>query len=274
MYNASLYLMDACIEQLETAYLSQYGNDEPLYRETIIRVASLALENIANSDALYHDMEHTILVTLAGQEILRGKHLREGGVSARDWLHVVVALLCHDIGYVRGICQGDHDGRCATGIGNQTVMVKPGATDAFLTPYHVDRGIQFIEERFGTHPVLDAGRIMDSIERTRFPVPLDREHVGVSDAPGLVRAADLIGQLADPHLRRKQIALFHEFVETGAAASLGYNTPDDLRQAYPTFYRTSVSPYIRPALDYLRVTADGKQWIANLYANVFAAEHS
>jgi len=34
------------------------------------------MENIANSDAPYHDMNHTIMVTLVGQEILRGKHTR------------------------------------------------------------------------------------------------------------------------------------------------------------------------------------------------------
>jgi hypothetical protein len=44
----------------------------------------MALETIANRDALYHNVEHTILVTLVGQEVLRGKHMREGGVSSED----------------------------------------------------------------------------------------------------------------------------------------------------------------------------------------------
>ena len=47
------------------------------------------------------------MVTLVGQEILRGKHVSVGGISPRDWLHFIISLLCHDIGYVRGICQGD-----------------------------------------------------------------------------------------------------------------------------------------------------------------------
>ena len=34
-----------------------------------------------------------------------------------------------------------------------------------------------------------------------------------------------------------------------------------------------VRPYIEDALRYLRVTQDGKLWIANLYANVFSMEH-
>ena len=34
--------------------------------------ARLALECIGNSDALYHDIEHTMLVTLVGHDILTG----------------------------------------------------------------------------------------------------------------------------------------------------------------------------------------------------------
>jgi hypothetical protein len=29
----------------------------------------LAMENIANSDAAYHDMNHTVMVTLVGQDL-------------------------------------------------------------------------------------------------------------------------------------------------------------------------------------------------------------
>jgi hypothetical protein len=34
-----------------------------------------------------------------------------------------------------------------------------------------------------------------------------------------------------------------------------------------------VTPYIQDSLRYLCVTETGKQWIANLYAHVFAMEH-
>jgi hypothetical protein len=34
-----------------------------------------------------------------------------------------------------------------------------------------------------------------------------------------------------------------------------------------------VHRYIQDGLRYLHVTQDGKQWIANLYAHVFAVEH-
>src|SRR5207244_9650874 len=85
-------------------------------------------------------VEHTLMVTLVGQEILRGKHVRAGGVSPRDWMHFLLSLLCHDIGYVRGVCRDDRNGIYITGVDDQTITVPSGASDAALTPHHVDRG--------------------------------------------------------------------------------------------------------------------------------------
>jgi hypothetical protein len=47
----------------------------------------------------------------------------------------------------------------------------------------------------------------------------------------------------------------------------------DLGLLYPKFYWKSVSPYITDAMAYLRLTQEGKQILANLYANVFEVEH-
>src|SRR5262249_47930134 len=44
-------------------------------RDSIPSVARLALECIGNSDALYHNVEHTMLVTLVGHDIMRGRAL-------------------------------------------------------------------------------------------------------------------------------------------------------------------------------------------------------
>jgi hypothetical protein len=273
MFNPTELLIDAFVERLQQAYRRTYGDLEPAYAGIIGWAGGMALENIANSDALYHNVEHTIMVTLVGQEILKGKHLREGRVTPHDWLHFVISLLCHDIGYVRGVCRDDRPGAYTTGMGNQTITLPPGATDAALAPYHVDRGKCFVYERFGGHPIIDTEIIAANIELTRFPVPEDSDHQGTADYPGLVRAADLIGQLADPHHMRKFAALFYEFAETGMNTKLGYKTPDDLRNAYPAFYWNVVNRYIQDGLRHLRVTQEGKQWIANLYSHVFAVEH-
>ena len=215
------------------------------------------------------------MVTLVGQEILRGRHISVGSVTPRDWLHFIVALLCHDIGYVRGICRGDGDGHYVTNLAGDKVSVPEGATDAAMTPYHIARSQLFVRERFSKAVLshLDTAEIEAYIEHTRFPVPEEEQHAPTDDFPGLLRAADLIGQLADINYLRKTAALFNEFRETGMSKKLNFNSAADLRANYPHFFWQMVQPYLVDALRYLRVTQEGQQWIANLYANVFLMEH-
>jgi hypothetical protein len=273
MFNPTQIVIDAFCERLQARYRRMYGLLEPEYPGILSFAARIALENIANTDAPYHDVPHTVLVTEVGQEVLYGKHISEGGVSPRDWLHFVVSLLCHDIGYVRGVCRNDTDTQFVTGNGDEAVTLPPGSTDASLTPYHVARGKIFVNERFGRVSTLDAKVILNNIEHTRFPVPQQGEYNETHSYPGLVRAADLIGQLSDIGYLRKIGALFREFEETGTAARLGYKNADDLRSGYPGFFWKAVTPYIGDGLRYLRVTQEGQQWIANLFANVFLEEH-
>ena len=265
MFNPTQIVVEAFVGELRTMYDRTYGTLEPSYPGIIGFVARLALENIATSDAAYHDVNHTILVTLVGQEILRGRHISLGGVTPREWLHFTVSLLCHDIGYVRGICRGDGDGYYVTNVVGDKVKVAEGATDAAMTPYHVARSKLFVRERFGKVALvhIDIGEIEANIEHTRFPVPEEEQHEPTDDFPGLLRAADLIGQLADINYLRKTAALFSEFRETGMHNKLKYNSPADLRANYPDFFWKAVRPYIVDALRYLRVTQEGQQWIAN-----------
>lgn len=273
MFNATELLIDDFVQKLREGYRRTYGGLKSDYEEIIGWVGAMAMENVANSDALYHNVEHSILVTLVGQEILRGRHIREGGVACEDWLHFIISLVCHDIGYVKGVCREDRNGWYATGINGQMIDLPPGATDAALTPYHVDRAKLFIDERFGKHRLIDAERIKSNIELTRFPVPSAEDHQTTHDYPGLIRASDLIGQLSDPRYLKKISALFYEFEETGVNTILGYRNPGDLRKNYPQFYWKGVYPYIQDGLRYLSLTQQGKQIIAHLYSNVFVIEH-
>src|SRR5271157_5668741 len=144
MFNPTQIVIDAFIGELRSMYDRTYGILEPSYPGIISFVAGLALENIATSDAAYHDVNHTIQVTLVGQEILRGRHISVGGVSPHEWLHFVVSLLCHDIGYVRGICRGDGHGHYVINVAGDIISVPEGATDAAMTPYHVARSKLFV----------------------------------------------------------------------------------------------------------------------------------
>ncbi len=273
MLNTTELAIDAFVGHLQEGYRRTYGGYKQDYAEILGWAGGMALENIANSDALYHNVNHTILVTLVGQEILRGKHIREGGVTSEDWLHYSLALLCHDIGYVKGVCRADGNGRYATGVSSPPVALPFGATDASLTPYHVDRGKLFVQERFGNHRLIDVERLKQYIEPTRFPVPVEGDGGDPLSYSGLVRAADLIGQLSDPRYLKRIPALFYEFEETGVNKRLGYKNPGDLRHNYPKFYWGNVFPFIKDALKYLALTQAGQQIKANLYANVFVVEH-
>ena len=86
----------------------RFGASHVRLTEIIPFAARLALECIGNSDALYHNVEHTMLVTLAGHEIFKGRALL-GASTPADYSHFIVACLTHDIGYVRGIIKGDGD---------------------------------------------------------------------------------------------------------------------------------------------------------------------
>lgn len=272
-------VIDVFVEQLRAAYQRTYGDINQEYGRIVAWCGRLALENIANSDALYHDVDHTIMVSLAGQAIIEGKHLREGGVTPRDWMHYMIAVLCHDIGYVKGVCRNDTKEHLATGIGNETVYISPDGTDVALTPYHVDRSKLFVKERFGGGLLqdmtkhLDADLIASYIEMTRFPTPEGEMYKDTKGYGGLVRAADFIGQLGDPDYLRKTPALYYEFQELGMNEKFGYKSPNDMRNNYASFYWDRVDDYIQEALVYLRLTENGKHWIANMHSHVFDSEH-
>jgi hypothetical protein len=240
------------------------------------RLGSLArstLEVIGRSDALYHNFEHTLLVTMCGRDILRGLTLSER-IEPADYLHLIVACLLHDIGYVRGVLKGDSESQFVVDQSGETITLPRGASDAALAPYHVERSKLFVFDRLKNARVIDVNRVADAIEFTRFPIRLDREIKAAGAEPKLVQAADLIGQLGDPLYPRKANALFCEFEEIGVNRQLGYSTAADLVEEYPTFFWKNVSPLIDEGMKYLNLTMSGRQWIANLHNHVFCAEHS
>jgi hypothetical protein len=248
-----------------------FGSSHARLAELVPSVARLALECIGNSDALYHNVEHTMLVTLAGRDILRGRALLQPQLPG-DYAHLIVACLLHDIGYVRGILKQDGENRYVVDASGHTVSLPRGASDAALAAHHVDRSILFVLDRIAALELFDAARVARAIEFTRFPYSPLQDDEAADEEGLLLRAADLIGQLGDPHYLRKANALYYEFEEAGMNRQLGYASPADLVDLYPQFYWNSVCPRLETAIRYLNITASGRQWIANLHSNVFRAE--
>ena len=253
-------------------FRESFGSGHDEVAELLGALSRSAIECIAKSDCLYHTFEHTMLVTLVGREILRGRMLLER-VEPQDYSHLIAACLLHDIGFVRGILSGDSKTEYVVDPSGKTVRLPRGASDASLTAYHVDRSKIFAFERLGSSPVIDAARVAQAIELTRFPPAAESANTTVLE-PRLVQAADLIGQLGDPFYPNKANALYRELEEAGKNRQLGYSCPADLVEKYPQFYWSYVSTHIEEGKKYLGFTVPGRQWIANLNDHLFGAEHS
>ena len=272
MLNATSLLADELGQRLSRAFQRAFGGGEAKMAALLDEAGRLIIERLATSDALYHNAEHTALVVLVAQDLLRGLRLTRN-ITPDDWLHFILSALTHDLGYLRNICAGDHGDHQVVNASGQTVLLPRGASDAALAPYHVSRSQIAVRARFASHPMIDGERIARSIELTRFPVPDDGDHDETDTEAGLVRAADLIGQLGDPLYPRKLNALFYEFAEIGINEKLGSSSPADVAENYPRFFWSKVEPHISDAIRYLELTMEGRQWVAQLYGNVFSIEH-
>ena len=201
------------------------------------RLARITIECLGRSDALYHNFEHTVLVTTVGRDILLGRTMSER-IEPEDYSHLIVACLLHDIGFVRGVLSGDTKTEFVIDDSGKTVKLPRGASDASLAAYHVDRSKLFVYERLGN----------SAFDRSRAGCGRDRAHPLSAAAqrrcgegelePRLVQAADLIGQLGDPLYPKKANALFYELEEIGSNRQLGYDSPADLVEKYPGFSGT------------------------------------
>src|SRR6201986_4379371 len=100
----------------------RFGASHAAVTELLPYAAKLTLECIGNSDALYHNIEHSMLVTLVGHDILVGRALQRA-TTAGDYANFIMACLTHDIGYVRGVVQGDEDDCYVADVTGRTVRL-------------------------------------------------------------------------------------------------------------------------------------------------------
>src|SRR5258706_13416226 len=114
--------------------------------ERIGSAARSTIECLARSDALYHNYEHTLQVTMVGRDILHGMMVHQR-IEPADYGHLIAACLLHDIGYVRGVLSGDTETEFIVDADGTKIALRRGATQAALPPYHLDRSNKFPFER-------------------------------------------------------------------------------------------------------------------------------
>jgi len=239
--------------------------------DTVLEILKRSIYVIEKSSASYHDIEHTFYVVCCGLEIIKGKFIVEGNVSERDWQHYVIALLFHDIGYIKNILEEDNSDGQWISDGGERIKLKETDTDAVLTNFHVYRGERFSKYYLKNYKNIDSETIAKLISGTQFPIPETYENDVYNR---LLQAADLIGQMADIYYMSKTTALFDEFEENNALEKTGVSTPLDLISAYPKFFWGLVFPNIKLAIRYLDSHEDGRIWMSSLINQIFYEENN
>lgn len=272
MFNPSSRMIESFVGYLRQRFEDAFPNAPEVETKLLDHAARSAMEALLDCDCPYHDVTHTIQVVDIGQVMLHGRQLIQGDVTRAEWLHAIIAMLFHDVGYVRGLLRDDDAHSCRVDSEGTRVTPPVGCTDAFMTPFHVSRGCLFVQDHFRNEPLINLDKLTHHIEMTRFPVPRRPYYQRVDDFAALVRSADLLGQMADPLYMKKLSRLFAEFLENGEAARQGFSTVGQLRATFPDFFQSQVKPFVGNGLRYLKRSQDGQQWLANLSRHLHAQD--
>ncbi len=191
-------------------------------------------KNYQPIDALYHDFEHTLQVTLCLARLLHGMHRFGASIKpgAKQFEQVLLAILLHDTGYLKD--RGDTIG-----------------TGAKYTLVHVTRSVEFAkrllsDKAFTSAEVASIGNMICctgvNADLSAIPFSADWEkHMGYALA-----TADLLGQMAADDYVEKLPILFQEFAEaaryqSGDPKATGmFSSPADLMEKTPVFWEKYV----------------------------------
>ena len=197
-------------------------------------------------DTLYHDLRHTLDMTLATARLIDG-HDRVCAIAdrlgARRAMFGVMVALLHDSGYIRRNSE--------SGIENGAVFTK----------VHVSRSANFLASYL---PTIGFAAEADTAERlTHFTgYEFDIEKIELGDAKDrvlgcIVGTSDLIAQMADrQYIEKCRDFLYREFVWGGIAREtqpdgrevVRYASPTDLVIKTPGFYQYLARPRLEKRL--------------------------
>ena len=274
MFRPADIVIEAFIDHLQSEYWQTFPGGAPEHCHAIARTARVALGQIARSNAPYHDLSHTVFVTQIGQNLLQGRILRSFDVSSADWMHFIVSTLCFAVGFVPDVCPGDDGkGKCAINAEGGFVTMPRGATDGWLWPYFTDRSKLFVAHHFRNDPVVDMHTVVAYIEYSRFP-PLPDRNRETATYPGLLRAAHLIGSIADPDFNIKTKSLLVELEESGMTQLLGYSDIAGFRAGFQDLFWLSMYPLVAEGLKLLDLTGEGRELVTHLQAHLLIEDNA
>ncbi len=189
-------------------------------------------------DARYHNLEHTLQVTLCMTRLLRGRHRAAArpAITQKMFELGLLAILLHDTGYLKK--RDDNEG-----------------TGAKYTLIHVDRSIEFAaqllyEKSFAPSEIK---AVQNMIRCTGVNVNLaalmfqseEEKMAGFALGTG-----DLLGQMAAKDYIEKLPILYEEFAEAyrfgagNTAFEKVFESAEDLLRKTPDFWENYVKPRI------------------------------
>ena len=197
-------------------------------------------------DTLYHDLRHTLDMTLATARLIDG-HDRvcapADRLGARRAMCGVMVALLHDSGYIRHVSE--------SGVENGAVFTK----------VHVSRSAEFLRSYFPT--IGFAPEAATAALLAHFTgYELDIDSIGLKDPKDhllgcIIGTSDLVAQMADrQYIEKCRDFLYREFVWGGIAreiqpdgrAIVRYASPTDLVIKTPGFYQYLARPRIEKRL--------------------------
>jgi len=229
---------DTCIEIIHGIYP---GTDlSPLQQafEDVHRLFHGEYQTYLPCDTLYHDMQHTLDMTLALCRLIDGhdrsvdKNQRIG--TERAILGLITALF-HDSGYIRH----EHDHHHFNG--------------AEYTQVHVSRSSEFLKRYM--HKIGLGELAQQSAQMVHYTgYEVSPEHIRLPDASThlvghMLGTADLIAQMSDRcYLEKCRDRLYPEFVlggldvkvEADGSTKVIYESAEDLLRKTPSFYEHEV----------------------------------
>jgi len=212
-------------------------------------------------DTTYHDMQHTLDMTLALARLVAGYEKTcepQDRLGTRRAQMAIITSLFHDSGYIRHK-ERDRDFR----------------NGAEFTQHHVSRGADFLRRYLPELGLGDDAAVSSMIVHfTGYELDLD--NIEVDDPRDaicghLLGTADLIAQMADRcYLEKCRDRLYKEFVLGGIAIenarageyTVRYESGTDLLRKTPHFYqevlRTRLQAKFNRAYRYIEVLYDGQ----------------
>ena len=148
-------------------------------------------------DIVYHDLSHTLDVTLAMSRLLHGAFEDGEQFSEKGLISGIIASLFHDVGYIQKECENEDNG-------------------AVFTLQHVERSTTFSKDYLTKNKInIDSESINNMILFTDMQIKMDKVEFDNNEyklIAQILGTADLLGQMSARTYLEKLLYLHVEFL--------------------------------------------------------------